>query len=79
MEDVEERIAKDLVLFPERLAKLKEVELGAKEKEVVDLAAMYFKDTESWLEKGDLYTAFASISYAHGLLDAVLRTKGVMP
>ena len=32
---------------------------------------MYAKDSQSFLDKGDLYTSFASINYAHGLLDAV--------
>lgn len=75
MGDVDQRISKDLSLFTERLDRLKNTALTGKEKEIVELAKMYFKDAKSWLEKGDRYTAFASISYAHGLLDAILKLK----
>ena len=75
MSDVNQRISKDLSLFTERLDRLKNTAVTGKEKEVVELAKMYFKDAKSWLGKGDLYTAFASISYAHGLLDAILKLK----
>lgn len=37
---------------------------------------MYYKDTSSFLSKEDYYTAFASINYAHGLLDAILKIHG---
>jgi hypothetical protein len=42
----------------------------------VELASMYYKDTLSFLSKEDYYTAFASINYAHGLLDAILKLHG---
>ena len=41
--------------------------------EVVELSAMYASDARSYLQKKDFYTAFSCISYAHGLLDAVIK------
>ena len=37
---------------------------------------MYYRDAFSFLSKEDFYTAFASINYAHGLLDAILKIYG---
>ena len=75
--EVEARIRKDILLFSESVKKVGKVSLNEEERKVVELAQMYAKDSESWLMKGDVYTAFASIAYAHGLLDAVLKIKGV--
>ncbi|MGC8538434.1 MAG: DUF357 domain-containing protein [Candidatus Micrarchaeia archaeon] len=75
MEGVEGRIKKDIDIFY-RNVKF-DTELSEDEKKVVELAEMYAKDSQTWLEKGDLYTAFSSISYAHGLLDAIRKIKGV--
>lgn len=36
---------------------------------------MYAQDSEAFLKKGDIYTSFASIAYAHGLLDSILKMK----
>lgn len=38
---------------------------------VISLARDYASDAKSYLAKGDFYTAFSCISYAHGLLDAL--------
>ena len=75
MEEIVARIKKDINLFQDSVAKLKAVELAGREKEVYDLAVDYRNDAGSWLEKKDFYTAFASISYAHGLLDALIKIK----
>jgi uncharacterized protein len=75
MQEISARIRKDIDMFQESVGKMKSVELEGKEKAVYDLAVDYRNDSESWLEKGDFYTAFASISYAHGLLDALIRIK----
>lgn len=75
--EVEARIRKDILLFSESVKKVGKVSLNEEERKVVELAQMYAKDSESWLKKNDVYTAFASIAYAHGLLDAVLKIKGV--
>ena len=73
--DISERIEKDITMFKDSAEKLAALKLSVKEKEILELAISYSKDAKSWLEKGDLYTAFASISYAHGLLDALIRIK----
>lgn len=52
--------------------------LGPDEREVVDLAKMYAEDCKAFLLKKDYYTSFASISYAHGLLDAIRKLKQLM-
>jgi len=75
MDPINERIHKDIVSFGDRLSGLKDIAMEKKEKEIVELATLYSKDAEDWMDKGDLYTAFASISYAHGLLDAILKLK----
>lgn len=46
-------------------------------KKVFELSKMYASDAKSYLQKGDLYTAFSCISYAHGLLDALKELYGV--
>ena len=63
-------------MFEGSIAEASEIEAGADKKvrKVIDLARMYASDSKSYLSKGDLYTSFSCISYAHGLLDAV---KGI--
>ena len=46
-----------------------------KENKVVELAQQYYRDAKYYLEKKDLFTAFGCINYAHGLLDALIKTK----
>ena len=75
--EIRDRILKDLGLFSKSLEKANRLQLGAEERKVVGLAAMYAKDSESWLSKGDFYTSFSSIAYAHGLVDAVLKIRGI--
>lgn len=73
MEEINERIAKDIEAFNENAKLLNEGELDPTEIEIVRLAKDYCADAKAWMEKKDLYTAFASISYAHGLLDSLLK------
>ncbi len=73
--EIEERITKDIGKFDGSLEELGPKKLSEKETEVVELAKMYAKDAGSWVKKKDWYTAFASISYAHGLLDAIKRIE----
>lgn len=49
--------------------------LDKKGEEVLDMATRYFKDAKYYKDKGDFVTAFASINYAHGWLDAGARLK----
>ena len=48
-------------------------ELSEKAKEVVDMAQRYLSDAKHYRDKGDFVTAFASVNYAHGWLDAGAR------
>ena len=77
MADIKERIGKDLRIFDDNVSKIDFSKLTNVEKEVVDLAKMYASDAATWLEKGDLYTSFSSISYAHGLLDAIRKIRNL--
>jgi hypothetical protein len=72
-EEIVARIEKDIALFYSNFAKVK-AEGGAKR--VAELSEMYARDSKSYLDKGDYYTSFSCISYAHGLLDALLAIEG---
>ena len=69
------RITKDISIFNDNITKVDPAVLTQQEVEIVELAKMYAKDAEAWLAKKDYYTSFSSISYAHGLLDAILKSK----
>ena len=75
--DIESRVRKSLVLFRNNAVKVDSAKLTDRERGVVELAKMYASDTESWIGKGDYVTAFSSIEYAHGLLDAIIKTRGL--
>lgn len=70
-----ERIKKDIALFEESMVEFDSVSLGAYEEKVVDQARRYYEDTKYYLEKGDYFTAFGCINYAHGLIDGIKRMK----
>jgi len=44
---------------------------------VVEMAKLYASDAKSYLDKGDIFTAFSCISYAHGLMDSILSLVGL--
>jgi hypothetical protein len=62
-------------MFSESISSIDMQSLSAEEREVVELAKMYAADSKAWLSKKDYNTSFASISYAHGLLDAIRKLK----
>ena len=72
-----ERIKKDIALFEESVAELDSLSRVSNEEEVIELAKGYYEDTKYYLEKGDYFTAFGCINYAHGLLDGIKRKEGV--
>jgi len=41
----------------------------------LDMIERYYSDAQHFKEKGDIVTAFASLNYAHGWLDAGARLK----
>ena len=73
--ELDERVRKSQEEFDINLRKLDRVELGGPEMRVVELSKMYASDSRSWMQKGDRVTAFSAIEYAHGLLDAIIKTK----
>ncbi|MDE1856032.1 MAG: DUF357 domain-containing protein [Candidatus Micrarchaeota archaeon] len=77
-EEIGQRIQKDIGKFDVSLDKIRGAKLDGKEREVVELAKMYASDAQSWLSKGDTYTSFSSIAYAHGLMDSILKLKGII-
>ena len=70
---IRKRIEKDIASFYPSVESAKTDGAASK---VIDMARMYASDAKSYLEKGDLYTAFSCISYAHGMLDAVKEMGG---
>lgn len=70
------RIEKDITMFNDavRTVNVDEKELV----KVVEMSKLYALDSRSYLQKGDLFTSFSCISYAHGLLDAVRSIKGLI-
>jgi len=72
MKDVE-RIEKDIKIFLENLSRFNPS--SEKEEKILNLAKAYCEDARYYLDKGDLFTAFGCINYAHGLLDALIRLR----
>lgn len=75
-ESVIGRIEKDIRMFDDavKTVKTEERELV----KVVEMSKLYAKDSRSYLDRGDLFTSFSCISYAHGLLDAVRSITGLI-
>jgi len=75
-ESVIKRIEKDITMFNDAV---KTLNLDEKELvKVIEMSKLYALDSKSYLVKGDLFTSFSCISYAHGLLDAVRSIKGLI-
>ena len=68
-DSIRKRIEKDIGLFDKNVVSVKGIDKNTTR--VIELSRMYAKDSKSYLDKGDLYTSFCCISYAHGLLDAL--------
>ena len=80
VEEIHSRIIKDIEMFYPNAEKVSSLKLDKKQARVLELSRMYASDAKSYLDKGDLYTAFSCISYAHGLLDSlreILDVEGV--
>ncbi len=63
------RIEKDIAMFEKNISA---IDRSCKYKKIIDLSEMYASDSRSYLKKCDYYTSFSCISYAHGLLDAIV-------
>jgi hypothetical protein len=72
-----ERVLKDISMFGDSLKLLSGTKLDGKMSSVVEMAKLYASDAQSYLDKGDILTAFSCISYAHGLMDSILSLVGL--
>ena len=73
--DEKTRVQKDIVMFEENSKKIHDTPLTNSQKKTFELATQYYQDTRYYAEKKDYFTAFGCINYAHGLLDALLKTQ----
>jgi hypothetical protein len=73
--DEKTRVQKDIVMFEENSRKLHDISLSTSQKKTYELATQYYQDTKYYAKKKDYFTAFGCINYAHGLLDALLKTQ----
>lgn len=73
--DEKTRVHKDIIMFKKNIARLHQKTITGAEKKIVDLARQYYEDTKYYSEKKDYFTAFGCVNYAHGLLDAILKTE----
>ncbi|OWP53293.1 hypothetical protein B2I19_05145 [Thermoplasmatales archaeon ARMAN] len=64
-------------MFGDSLKLLSGTKLDGKMSSVVEMAKLYASDAQSYLDKGDILTAFSCISYAHGLMDSILSLVGL--
>lgn len=72
--DEKTRVQKDIVMFEENIKQINEKTISDTQKKTLELASQYYQDTKYYAAKKDYFTAFGCINYAHGLLDAILRT-----
>ena len=72
--DEKTRVQKDIVMFEENRKHLHEKGLTNSQKKIIELATQYYEDTKYYQRKEDHFTAFGCVNYAHGLLDALLKT-----
>lgn len=70
--DCNERILIDIEKLDESFEKVESIKLSQEEKEIIKRAKNYKEDCKYYLEKGDELTSFGCITYAHGLVDAIL-------
>ena len=73
--DEKTRVQKDIVMFEENIQQLNQTMLTEKQKKIIELATQYYQDTKYYTQKKDYFTAFGCINYAHGLLDAIIKTE----
>ncbi len=71
--DIEDRIKKDIEFFNQNIIKIKNSKSNKVIDEIIALSRLYAVDANFYLGKKDFYTSFSCISYAHGLLDAVIK------
>ena len=75
--DCKERIVVDIEKLDESFKKISSIEFTAEEEEIVERAKSYREDCKYYLEKGDEITSFGCITYAHGLIDAIILNHDI--
>ena len=70
--DCKERIIVDIEKLDESFEKIDSIEFTPQEEEIVERAKNYKEDCEYYLKEGDEITSFGCITYAHGLIDAII-------
>ena len=75
--DCNERILIDIEKLDESFEKVESIKLSQEEKEIIKRAENYKEDCKYYLEKGDELTSFGCITYAHGLVDAILLNHNI--
>ncbi len=73
--DEKTRVQKDIIMFEENIKQIREKTITDRQKKTLELASQYYQDTKYYAGKKDYFTAFGCINYAHGLLDAILKTE----
>ncbi|HWR27594.1 MAG TPA: DUF357 domain-containing protein, partial [Candidatus Thermoplasmatota archaeon] len=73
--DEKTRVQKDIVMFEDNIKHINQNTLTDNQKKTIELATQYYEDTKYYTNKKDYFTAFGCINYAHGLLDAILKTQ----
>jgi len=73
--DEKTRVQKDIVMFEENIKQINKKTITDKQRKILELASQYYQDTKYYTGKKDYFTAFGCINYAHGLLDAILKTE----
>lgn len=75
--DTKERIVVDIEKLDESLKKIDSIEFTPEEEEIVNRAKSYKEDCKYYLEKRDEISSFGCITYAHGLLDAIMLNHNI--
>lgn len=73
--DEKTRVQKDIIMFEENVKQINKKTITDNQKKTIELASQYYLDTKYYAGKKDYFTAFGCINYAHGLLDAILKTE----
>jgi hypothetical protein len=73
--DEKTRVQKDIAMFEKNVARLSDKTITEAEGKIISLARQYYEDTKYYHGKKDYFTAFGCVNYAHGLLDAILKTE----
>lgn len=73
------RVESDLRQFEESIAQVEGLRkrLPAKVRDNLQRARNYYNDSKYFLKEGDLPTAWGTINYAHGILDAMRKQLGL--